>query len=345
MIKIGDKVKFLDDVGGGIVKGFTGKNMANVENEDGFEIPYPVSMLINVDDPEFTGTKKNRVEAKDDQVMKQVQEELPQGRISEGKDSPDFYFCFVPSDPKNPLAGDIELFFVNDSNFSLLIRYAHYKNETYTTFFYGIIPSNSKKLLESIGQNDLGELPDYIFQVIYFRDNENEFRMPFYQKIRITPVKFYKEKSYQANRFFDREAIMIKVTENIMQSELDKLSEDDFRKVFRNKEVKSEKKQIPVIKTPEIIEVDLHINELIDNSSGLSNKEMLDIQIDKVEREMRSATGSRAKRIVFIHGVGQGVLKQEIAKLLKSKFSKYSYHDASFKEYGYGATMVILRKG
>jgi dsDNA-specific endonuclease/ATPase MutS2 len=66
--------------------------------------------------------------------------------------------------------------------------------------------------------------------------------------------------------------------------------------------------------------------------------------MEKVEREMRLAIESRAKRIVFIHGVGQGVLKQEVAKLLKSKFPKYSFQDASFKEYGYGATMVMLRR-
>jgi hypothetical protein len=51
MIKIGDRVKFLNDVGGGIVTGFLGKNMVKVENEDGFEVPYPVAKLINVDDP------------------------------------------------------------------------------------------------------------------------------------------------------------------------------------------------------------------------------------------------------------------------------------------------------
>lgn len=60
---------------------------------------------------------------------------------------------------------------------------------------------------------------------------------------------------------------------------------------------------------------------------------------------MRAAIQSGVKRIVFIHGVGQGVLKQEVTKLLKTKFSKYYFQDASFKEYGYGATMVILRRG
>ena len=141
MIKIGDKVKFLDDVGGGIVTGFTGKNMAVVENEDGFEIPYPVSMLINVDDPSLSGTGKKREEVKNESLQKSAVDREMQGRITEGKDSPDFYFCFVPSDSKNPLAGDIELIFVNDSNFTLLMRYAHLKNEFYITKFYGIIGS------------------------------------------------------------------------------------------------------------------------------------------------------------------------------------------------------------
>ena len=344
MIKIGDKVKFLDDVGGGIVTGFTGKNMAVVENEDGFEIPYPVSMLINVDDPSLSGTGKKREEVKNESLQKSAVDREMQGRITEGKDSPDFYFCFVPSDSKNPLAGDIELIFVNDSNYTLLMRYSHLRNELFSTKFYGVIASNSKKILESIGQHDLGELPDYIFQFIYFRDNEKEVRQPVYKKIRMSPVKFYKEKSYQSSRFFDRQAMIIQVTENIMQSELNLLSDDDFKKVLRNKEAKPERKKVSVIKPPEVIEVDLHITELIDSTSGLSNKEMLDIQIDKVEREMKAAIEAKAKRIVFIHGVGQGVLKIEISRLLKSKFPKYSFHDASFKEYGYGATMVILRK-
>ena len=59
---------------------------------------------------------------------------------------------------------------------------------------------------------------------------------------------------------------------------------------------------------------------------------------------MNAAIRDHVKRIVFIHGVGQGVLKQEVAKLLQAKFKKYYFQDASFKEYGYGATMVILHR-
>jgi dsDNA-specific endonuclease/ATPase MutS2 len=97
-------------------------------------------------------------------------------------------------------------------------------------------------------------------------------------------------------------------------------------------------------RTPEIVEVDLHINELIDKPEGLSNSEMLKIQKEKVESEMKQAIQTGVKKIVFIHGIGQGVLKQEVVNLLKTKFRKYSFQDASFQEYGYGATMVILKK-
>jgi len=129
-----------------------------------------------------------------------------------------------------------------------------------------------------------------------------------------------------------------------LQTELDKLTQDDFKKVVKSKEVKERKKQQVRKRTTDEEVVDLHITELLDNSEGLSNREILGIQMDKVESEMNAAIKSHVKRIVFIHGVGQGVLKQEVASLLKRKFKKYYFQDASFKEYGYGATMVILRK-
>ena len=36
-MKIGDKVRFLSEVGGGVVTGFQGKDMVLVEDADGFD--------------------------------------------------------------------------------------------------------------------------------------------------------------------------------------------------------------------------------------------------------------------------------------------------------------------
>jgi hypothetical protein len=344
MIKVGDRVKFLNDVGGGTVTGFIGKNMVNVENEDGFEVPYPVSKLINIDDPALNKGAVASVKPVST-VVPQTQEELkPKGKVLPGKESPDFYFCIVPFDSKNPVGNDIDLYMVNDSNFTVLFHYAHYKEGKYHTVLHGVVEPNSKEELETIDQNDLAELPDYHFNLIYFREEENEWHAAVSKKFKVNPVKFYKEKSFQPSRHFKKNALVYQITENILETGIDKLTDDDFRKVVKAKEGPSEEKAPPRPPDPEIIEVDLHIHELIENSSGLSNKEILEIQMEKVEREMHGAIKSRAKSIVFIHGVGQGVLKQEVAKLLKSKFSKYAFQDASFKEYGYGATMVIIRK-
>ena len=346
MVKVGDKVKFLNDVGGGIVKSFINKNLVNVENEDGFEIPYPISKLLNTSAPELN---VGHVKSENEPVQKEAVYEQnfvePNGEIINGKNSPDFYFCFVPTNSQNVLDGEIEIYLVNDSNFTLLFYYSHFKNEINETAKHGSVKSNSKVLLESLVQNDLSDLPEFGFQILYFQEENKEWNQPLTKKFKISPVKFYKESTFQSNSFFSRNGLILQITKNILDTELDKLSQDDFRKVVREKEQKPKPKTQTAKRTLDEIEIDLHINELLDNSEGLSNREILEIQMDRVESEMRSAIQSKVKRVVFIHGVGQGVLKQEVSNFLKLKFKKYYFQDASFKEYGYGATMVILRRG
>ena len=85
----------------------------------------------------------------------------------------------------------------------------------------------------------------------------------------------------------------------------------------------------------------MHINELIDKTNGLSNFEMLNIQLECFEKELDMAIAKKFKKIIFIHGVGNGRLKQEIISILKTT-NGLTYHDASYKEYGYGATQINI---
>jgi len=346
MIKIGDKVKFLNDVGGGVVTGFINKTTVNVEDQDGFEVPYPINQLVNLSEAERQ--EKEKSEEHPESIEKKEQKAVAgqkQGIKLAGKDSPDFYFCLVPDDPKNPLAGETTLWLVNDSNFTVLYQYAHHQDEKYKLVKFGSVLPNSSEVLESIDQNDLTDLPDFVFQILYFTEIEKDLHHLVVKKFKISPVKFYKEKSFQPNLFFNKNAMVLQITPNILTTEIDKLTDEDLKKVVEQKSQekpvdKQVKKQIP-----EVVEVDLHINMMMDNAYGLSKLDMLQLQKERVESEMKSAIQSGVKKIIFIHGVGQGVLKQEIAKLLKSKFPRYQFHDASFREYGYGATMVILKKG
>ena len=87
-------------------------------------------------------------------------------------------------------------------------------------------------------------------------------------------------------------------------------------------------------------EVDLHIHELIDSEKGMSNYDKLSLQLKTVQRELELAIAKRQQKIIFIHGRGEGVLKKEL-RILCSKYP-VEYHDASYTEYGMGATEVII---
>jgi dsDNA-specific endonuclease/ATPase MutS2 len=92
-----------------------------------------------------------------------------------------------------------------------------------------------------------------------------------------------------------------------------------------------------------VIEVDLHIGELLDDTRGMSNGEMLNYQLDKFREVMNQYRNKREQRIVFIHGKGDGVLRKAIIDELKRKYSACRYQDASFQEYGFGATLVTIK--
>ena len=95
-------------------------------------------------------------------------------------------------------------------------------------------------------------------------------------------------------------------------------------------------------KNTDLVEVDLHIYEIIDDTTGLTGSEILTIQLNHFQKELEHALAHGVKRIVFIHGKGKGSLKQAILNKLQKEYPHLSYQDASFKEYGFGATMILL---
>ncbi len=89
------------------------------------------------------------------------------------------------------------------------------------------------------------------------------------------------------------------------------------------------------------MEVDLHINQLVRSSKGLSNHEMLNLQLETAKRQLEFAMRKRIQKIVFIHGVGEGVLKEELNYLF-GKYDNLKFYDADYQNYGLGATEVYI---
>ena len=103
------------------------------------------------------------------------------------------------------------------------------------------------------------------------------------------------------------------------------------------------KKLNPVRHKKDVVEVDLHIEELVEDHRGWSNAEILLHQLDKFEKVLSSAFQTGKRKMVVIHGRGDGVLRFEIRKKLRD-YPGIEVHDASYKTYGQGATEILLHK-
>jgi len=90
-------------------------------------------------------------------------------------------------------------------------------------------------------------------------------------------------------------------------------------------------------------EFDLHIEKLVPNKRGLSNYDILTIQSETAKRHIEFAIRNRIPKIVFIHGVGEGVLKAELDFLL-GRYDNIAFQDGNYQKYGQGATEVFIKQ-
>ena len=93
----------------------------------------------------------------------------------------------------------------------------------------------------------------------------------------------------------------------------------------------------------DIIEVDLHIDALLDNTAGMDNAAMLKHQMEVFRQTMQTYRHRTGQKIVFIHGKGEGVLRKAIIDDLKLRYPTCMWQDASFQQYGFGATQVTMK--
>ena len=136
---------------------------------------------------------------------------------------------------------------------------------------------------------------------------------------------------------FENELIFLGNLDSYLKDDihLDYIKEKDQQKKKKESRKESTKRnQIPPL------EVDLHIHKLVNSNKGLTNYDMLSLQLKTAKQQLEFAIRKKIPRVIFIHGVGEGVLKQELDYLLK-KYAVEIY-EASFQKYGQGATEVYI---
>lgn len=116
---------------------------------------------------------------------------------------------------------------------------------------------------------------------------------------------------------------------------------DQIKRIVSEKEKSSRKISSRKHQDPDCWKIDLHLHELLPNSTGMSNYEIVQFQLGKCEKFIEKAIRQKVPKLIIVHGVGQGVLREEVHRLLKV-YGVREYYDADYQEFGWGATEVIL---
>lgn len=358
-IKIGDRVRYLNNVGGGKVTRIKSRNEVWVLEDDGFEVPARISELVVVNPSDFyfkdgseakASRKNESVENLAASAAVNYEPEAENYVFDESEETADgeklsIYITFIPDDVKNFAESGFDAYLVNDSNYYLDFQWMS-GGDTANVLKKDTVEPLTTLLLHKFSKADINGLESQRFQAIAYKKRPFGPKPSIDISFGVKPVKFYKIHCFTENDYFDEPAMLLPLVERDVFNLAMQVDVETVRNMIVQKNEPSDRKRIFKKKNKaadEALEIDLHINSLLDDIIGMSPKEMLDYQIDKFNEVMRQNLKSKGKRIVFIHGKGDGVLRGEIIKQLRQKYPNCQYQDASFQKYGFGATMVIIR--
>ena len=356
--KPGDKVRFLNTTGGGTVVKEINAFMVSVAIEDGFEIPTLTAELVAMEPAGTSGDLfLNKNERRDEAPAKRVE---PEPEIAENERisrivqrgsgsvmSSGVYLAWTPQDQQRLLSDKMDIYLVNNTTSDILYSFFLKNSEgNFSGIDYGSVPAESKLVIESIVRDDIGMWSNGVVQIIFFSDENEKVLMPVSATFRIKGSVFYQEGSYHETRFLaNQKAIVYTVCElNRVPSTYEHiLNEKESREPLpaAAERFRPETAIDQYRTAPNEAEVDLHISALRQDYSNLSPHEILTIQMGFFERLLGSAIAFRYTSVVFIHGIGNGSLKQAIIKRI-AEYEDIEFRSASFAKYGNGAIELII---
>lgn len=380
-MKIGDKVRFLSEVGGGRVSGFQGKDIVLVEDEDGFEIPTSVHDVVVVEQDDYAMGKmisakmeaqqkaeehaatklhqdsrsiKSILNDHDEQTDMHVDEyDAADREITfrapvqerEGGNKLSAYLAFVPVDIKEITHTRFETYIVNDSNYYIHYSYLVAEGNAWTLKSVGEVEPNTKLFIEEFGRevlNDMGRIGVQL--TAYKKDKPFLLKPAIDVQFRIDPVKFYKLHVFEENEFFEQPSLLFTIVDNDEVAR--PLVVDSKRlkeQMYKDEKIIAHEGKKKRQKDDGTLVIDLHADELLETTAGMNAADILHYQLDVFKKTMDENKKKKGLKIVFIHGKGEGVLRHALVHELNYRYKSCTYQDASFQEYGYGATQVTIK--
>ncbi len=346
-MKIGDKVRYLNAVGGGTITHIGEKGIITVLEDDGFETPVLAREVVVVEQTNELNFKTNTPKAQTEAQPRTNKQEAPKYSFDTAEETPEgekisLSLAFVPTNIKNLQNSPMELFIINESNYYINFQLLT-GNETTTIHTADTIEPQTKLFIDDIPKESVNDYEYLRIQGFAFKKGKIFDTKPAIDMaLKINPVDFYKLHRFADNDFFETKAMVLTVLDQDYPPIKHLIDEKQLKEAMHEKRHQPTKKQFAPPRKQELIEIDLHIHELIDNLANLSNADILAIQLEKFHSVMKKNITQKGQKIVFIHGKGEGVLRKSIIDSLRKEYKNTSFQDASFQQYGFGATQVNI---
>jgi hypothetical protein len=324
-LRIGDKVSFLNEKGEGVITRIKDQNTVYVEMPDGFEIPYLIKQLVPIHTELILNPEVENIELESENIL-----------------ADSVYFIIEPDHEMPLLANDYRFYLFNSSSYQVLFTYSIKDEEYYQTLKQGQLGSYQKVLLKQVKKNFFKEYVYHKFECLFYKNSHYKSQLPLAEVLFLND-KIISQSTIIQHTEFNNKVYAFLLKENFIEKQIieKNLSSEDITKLKSIKEFKQpQKNSVAKQRIKDLTrEIDLHIEELIDSHKNLTNYEILSIQLERFEKEMDYCVNNGIKKLITIHGVGNGKLKQEIISILKT-INGIKFFDASYKEYGYGATEI-----
>lgn len=275
--------------------------------------------------------------------------------------------AFEPSNIRDLDRSRFTALLVNDSNYTLLYTLSRRGEDekTWRLVSTGTAMPNEMAEMADIERADLPGWHQVALQYVAYRpEGGYELKSPGSVARRLDLTKFYKAHTFRPGRYFTTPVHELQLVSDDLPCRPLELgdaarqvapgAQPEDRRMVRELSAKyrvdsnrrqRRREQDPAANPARLlplIEVDLHMGALTDSTAGLTNGDMLEMQLDRVRRTMAEHRRRVGQKIVFIHGKGDGVLRRAVTDLLRRQWPNAELQDASFAEYGFGATLVTI---
>jgi len=337
-MNIGDKVRLVHGREEGIIYAFLPGNVVEIEIEDGFRIPVLRNEIVTISPVEAQRMVKSgelpKIAGQNDRIVSRTPVFAEKG----------IYLAFVSINDRAVTAH-----LINNTDWILPFSATALDETTHNGLAAGVLlPRSSQKLSELIIK-DFEIWPVFEFKILYYREGKHILPQPLFKKMKCRAQSFYKSKGTAP--VLGREAFVYQLDEENLKKEEPissaKFSEDLRTSMMGGAETgKNSPSQSalekPGLEKPENV-IDLHIEKMKKDFSGLSNDEILKIQLSSFENNLERAIAHGMEEITFIHGSGSGVLRTELHRRLSKNQHVQYYKDAQKEKFGYGATLVKIK--